>query len=375
MNYIYFLVFIYIYIFAISKVSTSKTKAYSQCFDFSNITYILPLCRSNIDLFVNVFLWGYKNFAANNSTNLTLLLDEEEQNDISFNETLNKNLKNIKYSIFFIKKPIYKFNRFDKSQMYMFWADNFTTTSHVAFVDTDTLFTTKLFLSDLFVDNKPRISTTLRPEDNFFFAELTKRLNYLLGKKKVFHSMSYFPVLIKTNHLQKIRNHIQKNLNSSCFDEAIYNSMSIKNVVYNSKSHNLAQFDTMISFIWYFFKDEYYWDIIDMFQLNNKTLDNNLEVRKLINVNQYLPRVAVHWKYEKLGPLENVKLEALCNSKQSFFKSVKKCKNVKYKNFRLQWSFESINFLSLPLTLQKTKERFLKNDLCEKFYNWNDFFL
>ena len=55
---------------------------------------------------------------------------------------------------------IYK-SGYDRQQWMMFWADNFSTSEYIGFVDSDTLFTTYIDLEDLFEQGKPVVNGRL----------------------------------------------------------------------------------------------------------------------------------------------------------------------------------------------------------------------
>jgi hypothetical protein len=60
--------------------------------------------------------------------------------------------------------------------------------------------------------------------------------------------MSYFPVIIKTKHLQELREYIEKYHNTS-FNEAFF---KFSDQLY-------AQFNIFCTYLWNFHKNEYVW--------------------------------------------------------------------------------------------------------------------
>ena len=56
--------------------------------------------------------------------------------------------------------PFYK-SGYDRQQWTMFWADNYSTSEYIGFVDSDTLFTTYVDVEDLFEQGKPVVNGRL----------------------------------------------------------------------------------------------------------------------------------------------------------------------------------------------------------------------
>lgn len=356
------------------------------CFDFSKINFFVPVCPKTLLLFQSTFIWSYKVFVENKSTSLSIILDEESQKNASFILNLQKSLTGIKYMIFYGPKPLYNMTSHDRSQMYMFWADNFTNSEYVGFVDTDTLFTAKMHINDLFVQNKPRVSAFFRSPSCGFWKEMAVVTEMATGKVQPLHTMSYFPVLIKTEHLPIFRNHIQTYLNETGFDRAID---KLFRPLLSKKSHSgpstFSQFNIMGTIMWFFLKNEYYWDIVYLKHSDKESIDylNRIYILgqfKDDDFSKYRPRIAVHSKYEKLMSLQEMKIYSLCFSLKNFdlIKKFKKCEKYNLNSINLlQWSFEteigkSNNFSYLENIVKLQNERDEMMSSCKSVTQWDE---
>lgn len=359
-------------------------RLYYSCFNFSNVEFMVPVCPSTLSYFKNSFIWSYKIFVNSSSTHLTVLIDEEDKSNKKFVKNIENELKNLSHKIIFGKKPAYKISNYDRAQMYFFWADNFTNSEYVAFVDTDTLFTAKVHFFDLFVNEKPRISAFLRDTTqkeiglDLWWQKLAKVTENSIGKPQPFQSMSYFPVVIKTIHLQKIRSHLQNIAKSINFDSAMF-SLIIDNKEYflrpNSKPKKyfvtcFSQFHIMTSYLWYYEKDSYYWDIVPFIRHKNVDIFKSDFIQNLMkkadikirDLHKYLPRVAVHLKYENLMSFKKMQIYSLCFALSIYgmHKKYLKCNSINHHELNLlQWSFQSYNFSNL----RKCKAEQSKRDM------------
>ena len=156
------------------------------------------------------------------NTTLRIIFDEEQQTTPQFHEanssihTLLHQLREIEYSIqpsflnltMGARAPYYNDRGYDRQQWMMFWADNFTTSEYVGFVDADTLFISYVDREDLFEDGKPvvngRVGVNKRPP----WSDVPATTLAFTGLEEPMRCMSYFPVIIKTSHLKEIRDFI-----------------------------------------------------------------------------------------------------------------------------------------------------------------------
>jgi hypothetical protein len=122
-------------------------------------------------------------------------------------------------------------------------------------VDTDTVFVSSITAEDVFVDGtKPRVTVTYGANYGPFWTAVPRTTFMALGKKQPFRAMTYFPVVIKTSHLRLMREHIQAHMKAPSFDEAM------SRIVMASP---YSQFNIMITYLWWFKREDYYWDIME----------------------------------------------------------------------------------------------------------------
>ena len=100
-------------------------------------------------------------------TTLRLVIDSELR-DSPLVQTANNKLmalaagriKNISYT-FLEESPFYHGEGYHRQQLAMFWADNFTSSEYVGFVDSDTLFVSTIDREDLFENGKPVVNARI----------------------------------------------------------------------------------------------------------------------------------------------------------------------------------------------------------------------
>ena len=193
-----------------------------------------------------------------------------------------------------------------------FYPERYVSAEYVGFADSDTMFTTVITPQVLFKfeDNKWKPTVQARIGEPFWqehwdcWSDVSE---YMLGKKEALQCMSYFPVIIKVEHIIEMRSYIE-NRTGKPFAEVFREAILIENP-YFSKTFKLlndcmCQFSIFCNYIWYFHKDDYdfhlemtpdeSWDgqrrrasQVTLKYLKN--IDWKLKVRK--------PRVAIHARH------------------------------------------------------------------------------
>ena len=140
---------------------------------------------------------------------------------------------------------------YDRQQLAMFWADNFTTSEYVGFVDSDASFITYVDREDLFEDGKPVVNARsgYHPVGRNPVWRWSSNTYISLGILEPLRCMSYFPVIIKTSHLADLRDYVAKYHNMS-FNEAFLHKIT---------SSVYSQFHIMCAYLFKFKRDEYKW--------------------------------------------------------------------------------------------------------------------
>ena len=152
--------------------------------------------------------------------------------------------------------PYYR-DGYDRQQLAMFWADNFTTSEYIGFMDTDATMVTFVDREDLFEDSKPIVNGRggrALFDHTWVWAAGTFET---LGILEPFKSMSYFPVIIKRSHLKDLRDFIADRHNLT-FDDAFYRNISAPGT---GRIKYFSQFDIMFAYLFTFKRNEYKWYI------------------------------------------------------------------------------------------------------------------
>ena len=148
----------------------------------------------------------------------------------------------------------------DKQQYIMFYADNYTTSEYVGFIDTDTIIHSFVDREDIFEEGLPVVHGRLsqykkvgRDKIKRLWAESTYRF---LGVEEPMMCMAYFPVVIKTAHLKDLRIFVEQKWKKS-FPHAF--AEFTKSVGWGKYS----QFHIMCAYLWYNKNEEYRWYVHD----------------------------------------------------------------------------------------------------------------
>lgn len=115
----------------------------------------------------------------------------------------------VKYSS---QNPYYRTGH-DRQQHMMMHADEYSSAPYIAFVDTDCFFQTYVDREDLFEDGKPVINGRYgMPQYGVgdFWDKASNSTYLFTGEKEVMRCMSYFPVIIKREHLKLMREFIER---------------------------------------------------------------------------------------------------------------------------------------------------------------------
>lgn len=183
-----------------------------------------------------------------------------------------------------------------RQQYLMFYADNFTTSEFVGFVDTDAFFLTYVDREDLFENGKPVINGKIgNPHKRFnkdpLWHMMTNTTYDVLGLEEPMKCMAYFPVIIKTKHLRLLREYLEKK-----YGKPFYDVFRLK-----IADRMFSQFNFFCTYLFYFHQDEYRWYAHD----HSPEWDYKNGVRgQLTNRSAYSaemqipkPRIAVHARY------------------------------------------------------------------------------
>eukprot|EP01036_Dinobryon_divergens_P033676 gene33676-43525_t len=249
----------------------------------------------------------------------------------------------------------------------MLWADNFTLSEFVGFVDSDTVFLTYVDREDLFEDNKPVINGRSGPHDQEdIWAYASAATFHTLGILEPMRCMSYFPVVIRTRHLREIREYITNHYNNNRSQRHQYHhntnsTTKSRGKIHVNKSFNeiflelssnfrFMQFNIMCTYLFQFHRDEYVWYVHPMVPTNwtgDNPPANYGQIRGFQNIftdaNMFIPkpRIATHARYRSysdryMGNIikhrdhMNVLLQAGVCMSPPFPRSESICKNIAF---------------------------------------------
>lgn len=273
----------------------------------------LPLAISGSDrrhewrqVFLRTFLLFWPVEIA--KTKLLLLIDEEKRNSTGTQEVENylatiprmKGLYRLGYNQL---EPIYYSGIGAIRQQYlMFYADNFTSAEFVGFCDTDSFFLTYVDREDLFENGKPVVNgKSGNPAKKYnkdpLWHDIMQTTFDVLGVKEPMKCMAYFPVIVKTIHMRKLREYLEKKYNMPFYD--VFRL--------HISSRRFSQFNVFCAYLFHFHQDEYTWyahDVSPEWDYSNALPGqvNNASVYTS-QMRMPKPRIATHARYHSPNAL------------------------------------------------------------------------
>ena len=245
----------------------------------------------------NVLVRTMKLFFPAERAKLLVVLDGEKKQDHQLGDKLKTEWPYPQICYMDPGKPAV-YHNVGKSRMYwdMLHPDKCTNVPYVGFVDTDTFFSTFVTPSLLFENGKPVIVGVIG-EPTYFTCWATTTEKFL-GRKEVMQCMTYFPVMIKTEHLKEMREVLSKEQNKT-FEEIYRDSPS------DGDHKCICQFSFICNYVWYFHREEYSWHL----QMNpngdwngKRRVESQVPVKYLHTVVKPgmkipIPRASIHLRY------------------------------------------------------------------------------
>ena len=229
--------------------------------------------------------------------NLTVVLDDTPE-DRTFGQEISQKYP---YPIIchqpVINAKYYHGTGFGLMQLSMLLADTCFNKKYVGFVDSDTFFTTPVTPELLFDKTKPIVIG----QYGNLMTNWPKATKLFLLRNEVFRCMSYFPVVMKVEHIIEMRDYIAKVHNR--FFLTIFSRFSKSAVAY-------SQFNLMCNYVWYFHKEEY--QFFAQFRRAYRLPRNHSVYTARESDNYYdkhlteamkfpFPRSSIHFKYHRGG--------------------------------------------------------------------------
>ena len=197
-----------------------------------------------VELYKKVLVQSMRYFWPNNNS-MVVVLDQEKSHDHEFGDVISKEFPCPR--ICFMDEPTIRgYSGKDRMQRDMFYPEKCTSKKYVAYIDTDTMFITRIIPRNWFVEDKPIIIAIYGKEKTDFWGTVAKSTAQLFKTNEIMRCMANFPIIIKAAHLAELRQYIE-NLHNMSFDE----------VLITKSATRFAQFNLMCQYLWMFHRNEY----------------------------------------------------------------------------------------------------------------------
>ena len=245
--------------------------------------------RIIVKLYKNVLIQSIRYFWPD-ITSMVVVLDQEKPEDHAFGDAIQKTFP-FPRQCYMDTIMVPGYSSKDRMQRDMFYPERCTSKKYVAYVDTDTMFITRIIPEMLFVKNKPIIIAIYGNITDRFWNRISQSTANIFKTKEVMRGMANFPIIIKVDHIVKMREYLE-NLHNMSFDE----------ILPKLKVRLFAQFNLMCQYIWMFHRNEYEF----RFQLQTKGMPKVISGRedskyydKTLTAEQRMPiaRCCAHYKY------------------------------------------------------------------------------
>ena len=245
-----------------------------------------------VNFYDNVLVRSMSYFWPDNFS-MVVVLDQERSEDKKYGNAIQKTfpfprvcyMKNVK---------VQGYSGRDRMQRDMFYPELCTSKKFVAYIDTDTMFVSRVVPEMLFVDGKPKVIGVYGHIMNYWWSRASRNVVELFKTKEIMRCMSYFPVIMKTEHMLGLRLYLEK-LHGMTFDELLKTKTTMT---------YLSQFNMMCQYIWIFHRNEYVFYL--QYQPNRKpgisseTREDGTSFRVAnLSDHQTFPqaRVSIHYKW------------------------------------------------------------------------------
>ena len=260
-----------------------------------NLTLFAPVFPGGEAELNKVLLRSLKFFWPKSNLRLLFLVDGELPPEVRdpFGERIKKSMEahaiSVEVKFNFIPRKVYR-GGWDRQQLIMLWADNFTDSEYVGFVDDDALFTKHILREDIFDEfNRPHVWGRSNNSDKFYLKlqEGTRWSDH--SDKEIMRTMNYFPVVVKTCHLEVVRASVLKHHPEfRNFDHFYKRSHKRKNKA-------IGQYNLMHQHLWKLRHDDYNWHLERLSDRDNH-FDDIEGVTKEMMVPY--PKSAIHINYD-----------------------------------------------------------------------------
>mmetsp|Transcript_25498 Transcript_25498/g.53712 ORF Transcript_25498/g.53712 Transcript_25498/m.53712 type:complete len:506 (+) Transcript_25498:364-1881(+) len=175
-------------------------------------------------------------------------------------------------------------------QLIMLWADNFTESEYIGFVDDDTMFTSAINPYDLFDQHgRPRVVVQAAGGTRLQDTTYNQASQHAFQRPPRLYSMTYFPVVIKRKHFALLRQHLLAiHPEHSVFDE--FFTAHVFRGPDNTVPQPVCQFCLLADYVYEAHRSEYSWH----FETPSTTYPIEFATPEMY---QPFPRVSIHPSY------------------------------------------------------------------------------
>ena len=225
-------------------------------------------------------------------TSLVVVLDNERHEDHIFAENIQKRFP---FPRTCFMDPIngVVYSGYDRMQRDMLYPERCTSKKYVAYVDTDTIFIARVVPEVLFDGDKPIIIAVYGNISSVIWDRAAQSTAAIFKTREVMKCMSFFPVIMKVEHMVKLRNYLEKLHNTS-----------LENILQVNKVRFFSQFNLMCQYIWLFHRNEYTFRWQRNFKARKVSpgREDQNYYKEIITPEQTVPfpRVCDHYKYHQV---------------------------------------------------------------------------
>ena len=267
----------------------SPTKATDPSEDMELYLRMSTVNQALPKFYESVLVQSMKYFWPTNFS-MVMVLDKERPADHTFGNTTQKSFP---FPRVCYMDPVteVRFSGMHRMQRDMFYPELCTNKTFVAFIDTDTMFITRVIPKMLFSEGKPIVVGIYGNIWDHHYVLNSQSTANIFQTKEVMRCMSNFPIIFKAEHLVGLRKHVEK-----------LHNMTFEAVLFTKKATTFSQFNLMCQYVWMFHRDEYKFHL--SYQTKKRTSlkpvrEGQDYYDKHLTEEQKTPvvRVALHYKY------------------------------------------------------------------------------
>jgi hypothetical protein len=297
---------------------------------FSKLQLFVPGFPGGFPEMKSTFIRSLEFFWPRDSLDILLILDEsvyhnsEDEKQAMTAQVKSmfraKDLKNTEVAY----NPRCEMSLFSKGwniqQLIMLWADNFTTSEFIGFLDDDTLFSKAIIPYDVF-DSQGRPRAIVKYSNGIHdmephYKQWYRQYDYMFGQPAYLNAMSYFPVVIRREHLPEIRQAmLDQHPEFASFDDLF--------ISFVRRRKYFSQFQFMFDYLWRTHREEYSWhfEADRLVNLNNVSgFVKDDPIAKMVAIKdgspqengvtaemlKPFPRCAVHGNYDHISGISQI---------------------------------------------------------------------